>query len=206
MNNLLIGQQLLQRLDAGSQTNITHINSPPTSSHDDRLSLKRRSIGTPPSIADTSQNHSMALYLRSPKLNRYLHLPRPYPDRPLHVSLAEVGSPIGAPVLIFLGIGCARYLIALFDELAKALKLRLICIDRWGYGKTDPVAPERGSPLYWAQVVEKVLDELKIKNFRMIAHSAGAPYAAAVALRFGREGERKITVSSPLGQSGNRWR
>lgn len=125
----------------------------------------------------------LAIYLRSPLLNRTLHLPRPYPEKPLRLSLAEVGSPTGKPILIFLGLGCVRYLIALFDEIAKAFNLRLICIDRWGYGKTDMVSDEKRGLREWAAIVERVLDEIGVKEFGVMAHSAGAPYALAVAQR-----------------------
>lgn len=33
--------------------------------------------------------------------------------------------------MVFLGLGCVRYLTALYDEMAIALNLRLICIDRY---------------------------------------------------------------------------
>jgi len=127
----------------------------------------------------------MAVYLRSSRLNRILQFPRPYPDRPLQVSLADIGSPTGTPVLFFLGIGCVRHLVALFDDLANALNLRLICIDRWGFGKTTNVPQDKRNPLDWAAVVERTLGELGIDDVRLISHSAGAPYAAATALRLG---------------------
>ncbi|ORX33410.1 Alpha/Beta hydrolase protein [Kockovaella imperatae] len=200
VKDLWIGQKLLQQLDEGSSTP-----SDPTLLHQERLSMD--ALSNPPSLkrhsvrlsksSDSPESHAMAVYLRSPNLNRHLQLPRPYPDRPLNVSLAEVGSASGSPVLIFLGIGCVRYLIALFDDLAKALDLRLICIDRWGYGKTDPVPTDRRSPMLWAQVVEKVMDELKIRDFRIIAHSAGAPFAAAVALRLGNRITGKMQFLAP---------
>ncbi len=130
-----------------------------------------------------NQDHAMAVYLSSPHLNRSLDLPRPFPERPLHVSFAEIGSPTGRPVVLFLGLGCVRYLIALFDDVARALGLRLICIDRWGLGKTDNVPQERRSELEWAQVVERVLSEIGVDRFQLVAHSAGAPYACATALQ-----------------------
>jgi len=142
-------------------------------------------------------NHSIAVYLRSARLNHIIRLPRPFPERPLHVSLADLGSPSGTPVLIFLGIGCVRHLIALFDDLARALGLRLICIDRWGFGKTTNVPQERRGPMEWAVVVERVLAELGVEEVRLIAHSAGAPYAAATALLLGERVKGKIRFLAP---------
>lgn len=139
----------------------------------------------PPSPASDEPNsaHEIALYLRSPHLNRFIELLQPYPRSPLRVSLAEVGRTNGHPVLVFLGLGCVRHLTAIFEDLAWAYGLRLICIDRWGLGRTDQVEDDRRLPLEWARVVEHVLTELGIDKFGILAHSAGAVYGAAVALR-----------------------
>lgn len=140
---------------------------------------------------------AVALYLRSPNLNRYFSFPRQSPDPPLRVSVAEVGSLTGAPVLLFLGLGCVRYLTALFDDLAKALDLRLICIDRWGYGKTDMVDESKRGLREWAAIVERVVDEMKIKQFSVLAHSAGCPYALAAANRMKERVVGKIHLLAP---------
>jgi pimeloyl-ACP methyl ester carboxylesterase len=137
------------------------------------------------------------LYLRSPNLNRYFSFPRQSPDPPLRVSVAEVGSLTGAPVLLFLGLGCVRYLTALFDDLAKALDLRLICIDRWGYGKTDMVDESKRGLREWAAIVERVVDEMKIRQFSVLAHSAGCPYALAAANRMKERVVGKIHLLAP---------
>ena len=140
---------------------------------------------------------AVALYLRSPNLNRCFSFPRQSPDPPLRVSVAEVGSLTGAPVLLFLGLGCVRYLTALFDDLAKALDLRLICIDRWGYGKTDMVDESKRGLREWAAIVERVVDEMKIKQFSVLAHSAGCPYALAAATRMKERVVGKIHLLAP---------
>jgi pimeloyl-ACP methyl ester carboxylesterase len=140
---------------------------------------------------------AVALYLRTPNLNRYFTIPRQSPDPPLRVSVAEVGSLTGAPVLMFLGLGCVRYLTALFDDLAKALDLRLICIDRWGYGKTDMVEESKRGLREWAAIVERVVDEMKIKQFSVLAHSAGCPYALAAATRMKERVVGKIHLLAP---------
>jgi pimeloyl-ACP methyl ester carboxylesterase len=149
-----------------------------------------------PSLSSDSQ--ALAEYLHSPNLNILLDLPRPYPEKPLRVSLAEVGDLKGHPVLIFLGLGCVRYLIALYDDLAKVFGLRLICIDRWGFGKTDEVPLERRGPVEWAQVVERVLQEIGVKGeFGVLAHSAGAVYAAALALRMPERIKGRLYLLAP---------
>lgn len=46
------------------------------------------------------------------------------------ILLRSIGKETGRPVVVFLGLGCVRYLTALYDEMAIALNLRLICVDR----------------------------------------------------------------------------
>ena len=130
-------------------------------------------------------------YLRSQRLTRLMTLKQP-PNHHLNVSLADVGSISGHPVVVFLGLGCVRYLVALYDELAESLGLRLICIDRWGLGKTGVVTDSRRGFLEWATVVEEVLDQLEVGRFSIMAHSAGCPYALATAIRL------KSRVSGPI--------
>jgi hypothetical protein len=141
--------------------------------------------------------HAMALYLRSAQLNRIILIPRPYPERPLQVSFADLGKPDGRPVVVFLGLGCVRYLVALYDDLARALGLRLICIDRWGLGKTGQVPQNQRGLLDWADVVRHVLDELGVERFQIIAHSAGAPYALATVLKMESRVHGKIHLLAP---------
>ncbi|WVQ69932.1 uncharacterized protein L199_008155 [Kwoniella botswanensis] len=144
-----------------------------------------------------SQNQSYAVYLRSTHLNKIINLPRRYPEKPLHISSAEVGNPHGKPVIVFLGLGCVRYLIALFDDIAKTFNLRLICIDRWGYGKTDQVSSDKRNPLDWADIVTRVLDVLGVRDFQILAHSAGSPYAMALALRMRDRVKGKVHLLAP---------
>ena len=102
----------------------------------------------------------------------------------VQVSFADVGMGDGHAVMVFLGLGASRHLIGLYDELASAIGLRLVCIDRWGIGRTDQVAAEARTILGWSFVVEQVADLLGIDRFSVLAHSAGAPFAAALALLF----------------------
>ncbi|RXK34679.1 hypothetical protein M231_08066 [Tremella mesenterica] len=205
-HDLEIGQALLDKLERGSLASSGPSNPhrhhhayttpplPPLSPN--TLATPRSSTSTPTPTKD-DQPHELAVYLRSPHLNRFFTLPRPYPERPLRVSLAEVGDPAGRPVLVFLGLGCVRYLIAMYDDLARALGLRLICIDRWGYGKTDSVPDEKRSMRAWAAVVERVMDELGVDTFQILAHSAGCAYATAVILRMQERVRGKVVMLAP---------
>lgn len=124
----------------------------------------------------------LATLLKSPRLTRLMVLTRT-PNQGLTVSLADVGSPHGHPVIVFLGLGCVRYLIALYDEMAEVLGLRLICIDRWGLGRTGEVPDDKRGFIEWSSVVAEVADQLELPQFSILAHSAGGPYALAASLR-----------------------
>ncbi|KAL5536026.1 hypothetical protein ACEPAF_4120 [Sanghuangporus sanghuang] len=134
-----------------------------------------------------SQKEAIATYLRSARMTTLLKLtrrPHASTNRPLTVSLSDLGSATGFPLVVFLGLGCVRYVMGLYDEMAECLGLRLITIDRWGLGRTDvpPTSASRGVP-EWTTVVEEVLDRLNIDKCAVMAHSAGAPYALSFASR-----------------------
>ncbi|EJF66549.1 hypothetical protein DICSQDRAFT_130808 [Dichomitus squalens LYAD-421 SS1] len=135
-----------------------------------------------------SPSQTIAQYLRSTRLTTLLRLTRsPHASRgnPLTVSLSDLGSPTGFPVIVFLGLGCVRHIMGLYDEMAECMGIRLITIDRWGLGRTEVPKSKsaRGIP-EWSSVVEEVLDQLDIGQCSVMAHSAGAPYAMAFANRY----------------------
>ncbi|GAA6059649.1 hypothetical protein JCM10212_004152 [Sporobolomyces blumeae] len=135
-----------------------------------------------PTVA-TSAAQELSLLLRSPRLTRLITLSRPAHEG-LTVSLADVGSSTGHPVVVFLGLGSVRYLVALYDEFAEALGLRLICLDRWGIGKTTQIPDAARGFDRWSEVVAEVLeDHLGLEEYSVLAHSAGGPYALSSCLR-----------------------
>lgn len=132
-------------------------------------------------------SEAIAHYLRSSRLTTLLKLTRsPHAslDNPLTVSLSDLGQADGFPLVVFLGLGCVRHVMGLYDEMAQILGLRLIAIDRWGLGRTEPRAKTTKGIQQWAAVVEEVLDRLKISQCSVMAHSAGAPYALSFANRY----------------------
>ncbi|KAF9480042.1 hypothetical protein BDN70DRAFT_992997 [Pholiota conissans] len=136
------------------------------------------------SMAKSSPSHAVAQYLRSARLTTLLKLtrsPHASQDNPLTVSLSDLGSPTGYPVVVFLGLGCVRHIMGLYDEMAECMGLRLITIDRWGLGRTEPRSKSAKGIMQWASVVEEVLDLLHIDQCSIMAHSAGAPYALSFA-------------------------
>lgn len=81
-----------------------------------------------------SSSQMIAQYLRSSRLTTMLKLtrsPHASRDHPLTVSLSDLGSPTGVPLVVFLGLGCVRHIMGLYDEMAECMGVRLITIDRY---------------------------------------------------------------------------
>ena len=90
-----------------------------------------------------SPSQTIAQYLRSTRLTTLLRLTRsPHASRgaPLTVSLSDLGSPSGFPIVVFLGLGCVRHIMGLYDEMAECMGIRLITIDRLVHTR-DPLVP-----------------------------------------------------------------
>ena len=84
-------------------------------------------------MAKPTPSQAVAQYLRSARLTTLLKLtrsPHASQDNPLTVSLSDLGCPTGFPVIVFLGLGCVRHIMGLYDEMADCMGLRLITIDR----------------------------------------------------------------------------
>ena len=85
------------------------------------------------SMVKPTPSQVVAQYLRSSRLTTLLKLtrsPHASQDNPLTVSLSDLGCPTGFPVIVFLGLGCVRHIMGLYDEMADCMNLRLITIDR----------------------------------------------------------------------------
>ncbi|KDO16673.1 hypothetical protein SPRG_17827 [Saprolegnia parasitica CBS 223.65] len=99
-----------------------------------------------------------------------------------HVSYAQVGDAKGVPVVCLLGMRGHRHFIYLFKELALLYGIRLLCIDRPGYGLSDPIADSSlPAPIAFVDILDQVLAQLHIDQFGLMAQSAGAIYALAIA-------------------------
>lgn len=164
------------------------------------------SLNKPPSASQ-----EVAQYLRSSRLTTLLKLtrsPHASHDNPLTVSISDLGCPTGHPVVVFLGLGCVRHIMGLYDEMAECLNLRLITIDRWGLGRTEPRAKSAKGIMQWASVVEEVLDLLHIGQCSVMAHSAGAPYALSFANKIPSRIRGDICLLAPWvgGSEGNSYK
>lgn len=86
------------------------------------------------SMSKPSAPQVVAQYLRSARLTTLLKLtrsPHASADNPLTVSLSDLGNANGFPVVVFLGLGCVRHIMGLYDDMAQCMGLRLITIDRY---------------------------------------------------------------------------
>lgn len=95
------------------------------------------------------------------------------------VAYATVGPASGTPLLAFHGTPGSRLFGRLLDEQAREHGVRVIVIDRPGFGRSDP-DPEFG-PAEVPGLVEPVLDALEYSRVGVLGFSGGAPYALGLA-------------------------
>ncbi len=91
------------------------------------------------------------------------------------IGVEEYGDPAGPVVLYFHGWPACR----LEAGLIPGLPVRLLALDRPGYGRSTP-RPGRAL-LDWPADVAHVADRLGLDAFHLVGLSGGAPYAAACA-------------------------
>lgn len=95
------------------------------------------------------------------------------------VAYAEYGDPEGAPVALFHGTPGSRVLGELYDEAARRHGVRLLAIDRPGYGDSTPV-PER-TPTDAEDYASAVLDDAGVSEVGVVAFSGGSGHALGLA-------------------------
>ncbi|EIT79122.1 hypothetical protein BDV35DRAFT_374334 [Aspergillus flavus] len=145
-----------------------------------------------PSSAD-SIDLAVLDYVSAPRLTQKVT----HPTTGRKIAFSEVGDPKGHVVLCCLGMGLTRYLMAFYDELARSLHLRLVTLDRPGVGESGPYVDEAGTPLSWPDDVAIVCNYIKVTKFSILAHSAGAIYALATALRIPQHIRGRIHLLAP---------
>lgn len=145
-----------------------------------------------PASAD-SIDDAVESYLCSPRLSQKIR----HPQTGRTISFSEVGDAEGSAVFCCVGMGLTRYITAFYDELALTLKLRLITPDRPGVGDSESYADGTATPLSWPDDVYAICQALKITKFSILAHSAGAIYALATALRMPQHIRGRIHLLAP---------
>ena len=160
---------------------------------DPQLSPGRGSIGADRPRSTDSIDDAVDAYLVSPRLTQRLR----HPETGRVIAFAEVGDPRGFPVICCVGMGMTRYIMAFYDELAITLRLRLITVDRPGVGESEPCSDGTGLPLNWPDDVSIICNALSISRFSLLAHSAGAIYALATALRLPQQVRGRLHLMAP---------
>ncbi|KAG6000498.1 hypothetical protein E4U21_005404 [Claviceps maximensis] len=145
-----------------------------------------------PASAD-SIDDAVESYLCAPRLSQKIQ----HPHTGRIISFSEVGDATGSAIFCCVGMGLTRYITGFYDELALTLKLRLITPDRPGVGGSEPYADDTTSPLSWPDDVYAICQALKITKFSILAHSAGAIYALATALRMPQHIRGRIHLLAP---------
>lgn len=144
-------------------------------------------------VSPDSVDDAVESYLCSPRLSQKIK----HPQTGRVISFSEVGDPEGSAVFCCVGMGLTRYITAFYDELALTLKLRLITPDRPGVGDSEAYSDGTATPLNWPDDVYTICQALKITKFSILAHSAGAIYALATALRMPQHIRGKIHLLAP---------
>ena len=110
------------------------------------------------------------------------------------LGYAEWGLPGGMPVLGFLGTSLSR-LAHLGDEAPRSAGVRLVLVDRPGYGLSD-FQPGRAL-LDWPRDVAELADALAIDRFAVFGMSGGGPHAAACGFALSERVTAVGLISSP---------
>ncbi|KAI0505456.1 Alpha/Beta hydrolase protein [Xylaria bambusicola] len=179
-----------------------------SSSRLQRLSVGPKSPGSPDNAKDAimsdpvvgyerpgsadSIDDAVESYLCSTRLSQKIR----HPQTGRIISFSEVGDPNGSAVFCCVGMGLTRYITAFYDELGVALKLRLITPDRPGVGDSEAYDGTT-TPLSWPDDVYAICQALKVTKFSILAHSAGAIYALATALRMPQHIRGRIHLLAP---------
>jgi len=112
------------------------------------------------------------------------------------LAYLESGDPEGRPVFYFHGGPGSRLEGLFYDETNQQLGIRMIALDRPGFGLSD--FQEDRSYLDWAGDVSELADHLRIDRFAVLGWSSGGPHAAVVA----HEIPERITVAAIVAGEG----
>ena len=96
------------------------------------------------------------------------------------LAFAVWGDPDGVTVFVFHGAPGSR-LFAPDPVTTAEAGVRLVTVDRPGYGASDPQTGR--SILDWPIDLLQVADRLGVARFAVVGHSSAGPYALACALR-----------------------
>jgi pimeloyl-ACP methyl ester carboxylesterase len=99
------------------------------------------------------------------------------------LGYAEYGDPLGRPLLYFHGYPSSRLEAAYSEGAALRRGVRIIAVDRPGYGLSD-YQPRRRL-IDWPDDVRQLADQLGVGRFTVQGVSGGGPYALACGWKLG---------------------
>jgi len=95
------------------------------------------------------------------------------------IAYAEYGTASGAPVVFFHGTPGSRVLGELLHDAARESDVRVLSIDRPGYGRSDEWSDRTLADT--ERFVMPVLDDAGVASARVVGFSGGGPHALALA-------------------------
>lgn len=95
------------------------------------------------------------------------------------LACLELGTPSGVPVLYFHGYPGSRLEARVAAAVAGRLGLRLLSVDRPGFGQSTFQPGRRIGG--WAADIDALADQLGLRRFSIVGVSGGGPYALACA-------------------------
>jgi pimeloyl-ACP methyl ester carboxylesterase len=112
------------------------------------------------------------------------------------IAFREYGDPAGRPVIALHGTPGSSLKYSGSHEAAIRAGVRLIAVDRWGYGGTSPKLGARLAD-YGADIAA-LADALKLRRFGITGVSGGAPFAVATAAAL-KDRITALALVSPVG-------
>lgn len=136
-------------------------------------------------LAHRSEGHAIAKTKREQTMK--------LPDGRL-LGFAEYGAPEGDPVFLLHGTPGSHLWFAEDDPIAHEHGLRLIAVDRPGYGLSDP---KKGRKILdFPADVAALADHLKLEKFAVLGTSGGSVYAAACGYALPERVQKVVMVSA----------
>jgi len=114
----------------------------------------------------------------------------------------EYGDPSGVPAVYITGTPASGLAGALYDDAARTHGVRVVSVDKPGYGRST-LDPARSLSRHAGDIVALV-DHLGLDRFAVIGESGGGPHALAVA-RYLPERLTVTIVLAGLGPATERW-
>lgn len=91
------------------------------------------------------------------------------------------GDADGTPFLFLHGMTLGHGMTEAFVDALSAHDLAAICIDRPGYGRSNPPRDWRRSVEEWVDLIPDLLDHFEIAQTRIVTHTSGVLYGCAAA-------------------------